>query len=170
MPSISFSALGSLTTPHPQRRAAVAGGLARGWRFGEVSGSCFCLCAPGPAFWLRQQTRAFEPGGHSEDCPAVKPRPLTPHGPTPGKSLGQGIDLVVVTPRESKKFGREVFKLRCTIGKPHRTTGEQIGLGNQARALVGFRLILRNVDRTLLEALDKALADRRVLDQQRRAA
>jgi hypothetical protein len=33
---------------------------------------------------------------------------VTPHGPTPGKSLGQGIDLVVVTPRESKKFGREI--------------------------------------------------------------
>jgi len=100
------------------------------------------------------------------DDPA-KPRPLTPHGPTPGKSLGQGVDLVVVTTGESKKLGREIFEPRCTLGKPDRTTGEQIGLGNQARALVGFRLIRRNVDRILLDALDKTFADGRVLDQER---
>src|ERR1019366_8954650 len=109
------------------------------------------------------QHRRLGAGQSSADCPAVKPRPVTPNGPTPGKSLGQGIDLVVVTPWESKKFGREILKPRCTLGKPDRTTGEQIGLGNQARTLVGFRLIRSNVDRTLLEALDKTLADGRVL-------
>jgi len=101
--------------------------------------------------------RRLGAGRSSADCPAVKPRPVIPHGPTLGKSLGQGIDLVVVTPWESKKFGREILKPRCTLGKPHRTTREQIGLGNQARTLVGFRFICSNVDRTLLEALDKAL-------------
>src|SRR6266851_5098839 len=95
--------------------------------------------------------RRLGAGRSSVDYPAVKPHPLTPHGPPPGKSLGQGVDLVVVTPRESKKFGREVFKPGCTLGKPDRTTGEQIGLGNQARTLVGFRFIRSDVDRTLLE-------------------
>ena len=53
------------------------------------------------------------------------------------------------------------------LGKPDRAAGEQVGLGDQASPLVGVRHILGDVDRTLLEALDKALADGRVLDQQR---
>ena len=92
----------------------------------------------GLAFWVRR-LGDWEAGRSSADCPAAEPHPLTPHGPPPGKSLGQGVDFVVVTPRESKKFGREVFKPGRTLGKPHRTTREQIGLGNQARTLVGFR-------------------------------
>ena len=60
--------------------------------------------------------RRLGAGRSSADCPAVEPHPLTPHGPPPGKSLGQGVDLVVVTPRESKKFGREGVKPGCTLG------------------------------------------------------
>ena len=75
--------------------------------------------------------------------------------------------MVVVTAGESQKFGGEIFEPGRPLGKPHRTAGEQIGLGNQARTLVGVRCILSDVDRTLLEALDQALADGRVLDQER---
>src|ERR1700674_1909918 len=110
--------------------------------------------------------RRLRAGRSSGEYPAEL-HPVTPHVPTPGESLGQGIDLVVVTPRESEKFGCEIFQPRCALGKSARTTGEQIGLGNQARTLVGFRFICSNVDRTLLKALDKTLADGRVLDQER---
>src|SRR5664280_2701137 len=72
--------------------------------------------------------------------------------------------LVVVTSWKSQEFGREIFKPRCSLGKPHRAAGEQIGLGDQARTLVGFRRILDDVDRTLVEALNQTLADGRVLD------
>ena len=74
----------------------------------------------------------------SDDYPA-EPRPVAPHVPTPGKSLGQGIDLVVVTSWKSQEFGREIFKPRCSLGKPHRAAGEQIGLGDQARTLSSRR-------------------------------
>lgn len=96
-------------------------------------------------------------GRSSGEWPAVRPHPVAPHVPTPGKSLGQGINLIVVSSWEGKQLGRKIFEPRCTLGKPDRTAGKQIGLGNQARTLVGFRFICSNVDRTLLEALDKAL-------------
>jgi hypothetical protein len=46
---------------------------------------------------------------------------VAPHRPTPSQSLGQGIDLVVVTSGEGKKFGGEILKPRCPLGKSHRT-------------------------------------------------
>ena len=128
--------------------------------------SCASGWRAGADLWMPRV--AGNPAGHSQARPAVEPRPVAPHRPTPSQSLGQGIDLVVVTSGEGKKFGGEILKPRCPLGKPHRTTREQIGLGNQARKLVGFRCVLGHVDRTLLEALDQALADGRFLDQERR--
>src|ERR1700730_19297847 len=83
--------------------------------------------------------RRLGPGRSSAEYPA-EPHPVTPHVPTPGESLGQGIDLVVVTPWESEKLGCEIFQPRGALGHSHRTTGEQIGLRrHQARLRAGVR-------------------------------
>jgi hypothetical protein len=66
-----------------------------------------------------------------------------------------------VTAGESQKFGGEILEPRRRRWKPHRAAGEQIALGEQAITLVGVRGILGDIERTLFQTLDKALADRR---------
>src|ERR1700722_5169823 len=94
----------------------------------------------------------------------------TPVLTTPGEALGEGVNLIVVATGKREQLRDEVFQPSGTPGKPDRSTGEEIGLGNQASALVGVRLIGSNVDGLLAEALDETAAYRGVLDQKRGGA
>ena len=59
----------------------------------------------------------------------------------------------------------ESFQPCGALGKSDGSSGEQVGLGNQARTLVGVGLIGRDVDRLLAETLNETKADRRLFDQ-----
>jgi len=61
----------------------------------------------------------------------------TPLLATPGEALGESIDLIVVATGKREQLSDEFFQPSGTPGKTDRSSGEQIGLGNQSSALVG---------------------------------
>src|SRR5205807_2616186 len=89
----------------------------------------------------------------------------TPPLATPGEALGEGVNLIVVATGKSEQLSDEVFQPSGTPGKTDRSSGKEIGLGNQASALVGVGLIGRDVDGLLAQALDETKADWRIFDQ-----
>ena len=77
----------------------------------------------------------------------------------PGKTLDQGIHLIVMTSGKRQQFSGEVLKPRSLAWKSNRAAGKQVGLRNDPRTLVGLRSMRGDVDRLLAQALDKATTD-----------
>src|SRR6202040_1733792 len=84
---------------------------------------------------------------------------------TPGEALGESIDLIVVTTGKREQLSDKFFQPSGALGKTDRSSGEQIGLGNQSSALVGLGLIGRDVDGLLAQTLNETKADWRLFDQ-----
>jgi hypothetical protein len=91
---------------------------------------------------------------------------FAPSNATPDEPLGEGVDLIVVTARKSEQFGGELLEPGGPEREANRAAGKQVGLGDHAGTLIGIGLVGCHVNRLLLQALDEAAADRRVLDQQ----
>ena len=89
----------------------------------------------------------------------------TPLPATPGETLGKSVNLIVVATGKSDQLSDEFFQPSGALGKSDGSSGEQVGLGNQARTLVGVGLIGRDVDGLLAETLNETKADRRLFDQ-----
>jgi hypothetical protein len=92
---------------------------------------------------------------------------VAPHKPTPGQTLGQGIDLVVVAAGEGQKFGHGILKPRCPLGsrtEPPLNRSHWV-IRRESLSVSGAYLV--TLIETLLKALDKALADGRFLEQER---
>jgi hypothetical protein len=53
---------------------------------------------------------------------------------TPGEALGESINLIVVATRKREQLSDEFFQPSGTPRKTDRSSGEQIGLGNQSSA------------------------------------
>ena len=70
----------------------------------------------------------------------------TPLPATPGEALGKRVNLIVVATRKGEQLGNEFFQPSGALGKSDGSSGEQVGLGNQARTLVGVGLMGRDVD------------------------
>ena len=87
----------------------------------------------------------------------------TPLPATPGETLGKSVNLIVVATGKGEQFGNEFFQPSGALGKSDGSSGEQVGLGNQARTLVGVGLIGPDVDGLLAETLNETKADRRTL-------
>jgi hypothetical protein len=68
-------------------------------------------------------------------------RLATPLLAAPGEALGESIDLIVVATGKREQLSDEFFQPSGAPGKTDRSSGEQIGLGNQSSALVGVGLI-----------------------------
>src|SRR3984893_10149702 len=92
-------------------------------------------------------------------------RLATPLLATPGEALGESIDLIVVATGKREQLSDEFFQPSGALGKTDRSSGEQIGLGNQSSALVGLGLIGRDVDGLLAQTLNETKADWRIFDQ-----
>src|SRR5262249_24163070 len=90
---------------------------------------------------------------------------ISPGVAAPVETLGQGVDLVVMPPGKCQELGGEVLKPIAALRKPNRAAFEQVVLRNGAGLLVGIRLVGRDIDRPLAQALDQTAADRGVLDQ-----
>ena len=58
----------------------------------------------------------------------------TPLLATPGEALGESVNLIVVATGECEQLSDEFFQPSSAPGKTDRSSGEQIGLGNQSRA------------------------------------
>src|ERR1700730_11872247 len=84
---------------------------------------------------------------------------------TPGEALGEGIDLIVVATGKREQLTDEFFQPSGAPGKTDRSSGKQIGLGNQSSALVGIGLIGRDIDGLLAQTLNETKADLRIFDQ-----
>src|SRR3984893_5433117 len=84
---------------------------------------------------------------------------------TPGEALGEGIDLIVVATGKREQLTDEFFQPSGALGKTDRSSGKQIGLGNQSSALVGIGLIGRDIDGLLAQTLNETKADWRIFDQ-----
>src|SRR6202048_1220040 len=89
----------------------------------------------------------------------------TPPLATPGQALSESIDLIVVATGKREQLSDEFFQPSGAPGKTDRSSGEQIGLGNQSSALVGVGLIGRDVDGLLAHTLNETEADGRIFDQ-----
>ena len=89
----------------------------------------------------------------------------TPLLATPGEALSESIDLIVVATGKREQLSDEFFQPSGAPGKTDRSSGEQIGLGNQSSALVGVGLIGRDVDGLLAQTLNETKADGRIFDQ-----
>ena len=89
----------------------------------------------------------------------------TPLLATPGEALGESIDLIVVATGKREQLSDEFFQPSGAPGKTDRSSGEQIGLGNQSSALVGVGLIGRDVDGLLAQTLNETKADGRIFDE-----
>ena len=89
----------------------------------------------------------------------------TPLPATPGETLGQSVNLIVVPTGKSQQLSDEFFQPSGALGKSDGSSGKQVSLGNQARTLVGVGLIGRDVDGLLAETLNETKADRRLFDQ-----
>ena len=87
----------------------------------------------------------------------------TPLPATPGETLGKSVNLIVVATGKGDQLGDEFFQPSGALGKSDGSSGEQVGLGNQARTLVGVGLIGPDVDGLLAETLNETKADRRTL-------
>ena len=79
--------------------------------------------------------------------------------------MGESIDLIVVATGKREQLSDEFFQPSGAPGKTDRSSGEQIGLGNQSSALVGVGLIGRDVDGLLAQTLNETKADWRIFDQ-----
>ena len=79
--------------------------------------------------------------------------------------MGKSVNLIVVATGKSEQLSDELFQPCGALGKTNRSSGEQIGLGNQSSALVGVGLIGRDVDGLLAQTLNETEADRRLFDQ-----
>ena len=66
----------------------------------------------------------------------------TPLPATPGETLGKSVNLIVVATGKGEQLGNEFFQPSGALGKSDGSSGEQVGLGNQARTLVGVGLIV----------------------------
>jgi hypothetical protein len=98
--------------------------------------------------------RVVKPEAQSSVEPAdVAHRDFAPSLATPCQALGEGIDLVVVTPGKREQFRREVLKPSGALRQTHRAPRKQVGLRNHTRALVRIRLVFGDVDRLLAQAL-----------------
>jgi hypothetical protein len=53
--------------------------------------------------------------------------------------LGKSVNLIVVPTGKSQQFGDEFFQPSGALGKSDGSSGEQAGLGNQARTPAGMR-------------------------------
>ena len=89
-------------------------------------------------------------------------RLATPLLAAPGEALGESIDLIVVATGKREQLSDEFFQPSGAPGKTDRSSGEQIGLGNQSSALVGVGLIGRDVDGLLAQTLNETKADWRI--------
>jgi hypothetical protein len=89
----------------------------------------------------------------------------TPLLATPGEALGERIDLIVVATGKREQLSDKFFQPSGAPGKTDRSSGEQIGLGNQSSALVGVRLIGGDVVGLLAQTLNETKADWRIFDQ-----
>jgi hypothetical protein len=69
----------------------------------------------------------------------------TPLLAPPGEVLGESIDLIVVATGKREQLSDELFQPSGAPGKTDRSSGKQIGLGNQSSALVGVGLRGRDV-------------------------
>ena len=58
----------------------------------------------------------------------------TPLLTTPGETLGKSVNLIVVATGKGDQLGDEFFQPSGALGKSDGSSGEQVGLGNQARA------------------------------------
>ena len=67
--------------------------------------------------------------------------------------MGKGVDLIVVATGKGEQLSNEFFQPSGAPGKTDGSSGEQVGLGNQARTLVGVGLIGRDVDGLLAIAV-----------------
>jgi hypothetical protein len=63
----------------------------------------------------------------------------TPLLATPGEALGESIGLIVVATGKRKQLSDQFFQQSGAPGNTDRSSGEQIGLGNQSSALVAYR-------------------------------
>ena len=52
----------------------------------------------------------------------------------PGETQGKSVDLIVVATGKGDQLGDEFFQPSGALGKSDGSSGEQVGLGNQARA------------------------------------
>lgn len=86
----------------------------------------------------------------------------TPLPATPGETLGKSVNLIVVATGKGDQLGDEFFQPSGALGKSDGSSGEQVGLGNQARTLVGVGLIGPDVDGLLAETLNETKADRKL--------
>src|SRR3984893_4358917 len=91
----------------------------------------------------------------------------TPLLATPGEALGESVDLIVVATGKREQLSDEFFQPSGAPGKTDRSSGEQIGLGNQSSALVGVGLRGRDVDGVLAQTLNETKADGEIFDQKR---
>ena len=79
--------------------------------------------------------------------------------PTPGKALGESVNLIVVATGKSEQLSDEFFQPGGMLGETNRTSGEQVGLSNQSSALISVGFIGRDVDGSLAQALNETEAD-----------
>src|SRR5262245_66273293 len=61
----------------------------------------------------------------------------TPSGATPGEALGEGIDLIIMTPGKSDQFRGKVLQPSGTPRKANRAPGKQIALCRSEERRVG---------------------------------
>src|SRR5450759_3059912 len=92
-------------------------------------------------------------------------RSAAPPLATPGEALGESVNLIVVATGKNEQLSDEFFQPSGAPRKTDRSSGEQIGLGNQSSALGGIGLIGRDVDGLLEQTLNETKADWRIFDQ-----
>src|SRR5258708_23828380 len=86
---------------------------------------------------------------------------------SPGETLRQRVDLIVVPPRKRQQFRNKLVQPGGVLRQKHRTAHEQVDLRNQALLLVAFGLVIDDVDVLLAQRLDQAVTNAAVLDDER---
>src|SRR6266404_5196015 len=100
------------------------------------------------------------------DCPSLNQRRL-PLRSSPGETLRERIDLIVVAARKRQQLRNKRIEPRGVLGQHDRTALEQVDLRNEAGLLVAVGLYVHDIDVLFPQRLDQAMADWRFLDQER---
>src|SRR5258708_31842565 len=95
-------------------------------------------------------------------CPSLNKRAL-PRLASPGETLRQRVDLIVMPAGKRQQFGDKRFEPRSVLWQQHRTAHEQVDLRNQALLLIALGLVIDDVDVLLAQRLDQAVTDAAVL-------
>src|SRR5216684_3511759 len=99
-------------------------------------------------------------------CRSLNKRGL-PGLPTPGESLRERIDLIIVASGERQQLGNKRVEPGGILGQQYRSALEQVDLRNEPGLLVAVGLYSDDIDAFFLQRLDQAMADGRLLDHQR---